>query len=309
MKIDNSADIAGLDATLLLVMEAIWSTRNVSMAARRLRRSQSTISASLSRLRDILQDQVFVWDGRQMNPTPLTEQLMPQISDLISGMRALVWRAHGGAQHGSRRFVIATSSYVTALFAPPLLARTTGEMTGVSFDFIATSVNSWSKSILPDIDLFIIPSNTARTRGLHTAHLYHDEYVCISARDNDRVADDMAPPDFLALRHVGFSATPRLTASHESSHWPASGVSPNFVMQAPEYLSLPPAVAATDVVAIVPGQLAKAAMKTYRLKATKPPVPVPDLEIVMVWKPSQNEDPVHAWLRGALVDIARDFDA
>jgi hypothetical protein len=36
---------------------------------------------------------------------------------------------------------------------------------------------------------------------------------------------------------------------------------------------------------------------------------VPDLEIVMVWKPAQHEDPVHAWLRSALMDIARGFDA
>ncbi|WP_091743238.1 LysR family transcriptional regulator [Phenylobacterium immobile] len=309
MKIDNEPDIADFDAALLLVMDAIWSARNVSLAARRLHRSQSTISASLNRLRELLKDQVFVWDGRQMNPTALTEQLMPQVSDIIASMRALIWRAHGGAEHAHRRFVIATSSYVTALFSAGLLTRVADEMPGVSLDFIATAPNSWTKSVLPDIDLFIVPTNVARTRGLHTARLYQDAYVCIGARDNAQLVADMAPDDFLGLRHVGFSSVPRLTASHEASHWHALGITPNYVMQTPEYLSLPAIVAATDTVAIVPGRLAQAAMRDFALKAVRPPVPVPDLEIVMVWKPAQNDDPVHAWLRGALVDLAMAFDA
>jgi DNA-binding transcriptional LysR family regulator len=309
MKIDNEPDIGDLDAALLLVMDAIWSSRNVSLAARRLQRSQSTISASLNRLREALKDQVFIWDGRQMNPTPLTEQLMPQVSEIISSLRTLVWRAHGGAQHAHRRLVIATSSYVTALFTAGLLNRVDDEMPGLSLDFIATGTNSWTKSNLPDIDLFIVPTNIARTRGLHTATLYQDAYVCIGAQDNDLLADGMAPEAFLALRHIGFSSTPRLTASHEASHWHALGVMPNYVMQTPEYLSLPTIVAATNAVAIVPGRLAQAAMRDYNLKVVAPPVPVPDLEIVMVWKPAQHEDPVHAWLRSALMDIARGFDA
>lgn len=309
MKIDNKADIGELDAALLLVMDAIWSSRNVSLAARRLQRSQSTISASLNRLRDILKDQVFVWDGRQMNPTPLTEQLMPQVSDIIASLRGLLWRAHGGAQHADRRFVIATSSYVITLFSPRLLMRAKDEMPGVTLDFIATNPNSWTKSQLPDIDLFIIPSNVARTRGLHTATLYADAYVCIGAADNHALTEGMDPQAFMALRHVGYSSSPRLMASHEATHWHALGIAPNYVMQTPEYLSLPSIVAATDIVAILPGRFAHLAMADYGLKSVTPPVPMPDLEIVMVWKPAQNDDPVHAWLRSALMDIARGFDA
>lgn len=65
------------DVNLLITMEAIWTTRNVSNAAKTLNLAQSTVSAALNRLRLALGDELFSWSGSEMVPTALAEQIMP----------------------------------------------------------------------------------------------------------------------------------------------------------------------------------------------------------------------------------------
>ena len=48
------------DVNLLITMEAIWTTRNVSNAAKTLNLAQSTVSAALNRLRLALDDELFI---------------------------------------------------------------------------------------------------------------------------------------------------------------------------------------------------------------------------------------------------------
>jgi DNA-binding transcriptional LysR family regulator len=308
MKIDKVLDLVDFDLNLLVVMDALWSARSVSRAARRLKRSQSTLSAALSRLREQLGDEVFVWNGHEMKPTPLAEQLMPQVGELLASARALVRQAHGGLAQVKRRLVIATSSYVTTLFGPALIARLRAEAPGLSLDFIATNPSLTNRSNLPDIDLFIVPLSAARTNGMQHQSLYSDEYVCIGHVENAALYEDMPLDDFLALPHVGFSNMPRVIASHEASFWGASGIEPDYVILSPEYLTLPRLVAQGGAVAIVPGMMARFAQQQYPLKAVKPPTPVPPIEIGMIWKPSQADDPTHRWLRETLAALGAELE-
>src|SRR5258705_9500526 len=55
----RSIDISRLDLNLLVVFDAIYREKNVSWAARTLGKSQTNVSAALSRLRNVFQDPLF----------------------------------------------------------------------------------------------------------------------------------------------------------------------------------------------------------------------------------------------------------
>jgi hypothetical protein len=59
----RSIDISRLDLNLLVVFDAIYREKNVSWAARSLGKSQTNVSAALSRLRNVFQDPLFVRNG------------------------------------------------------------------------------------------------------------------------------------------------------------------------------------------------------------------------------------------------------
>ena len=68
--------MAQLDINLYRVLEAIYSEGSLTAAAKLLHKSQPALSYSLGRLRDHLQDPLFVREGRRLQATPRTLSLI-----------------------------------------------------------------------------------------------------------------------------------------------------------------------------------------------------------------------------------------
>lgn len=82
-------DLGRLDLNLLVALEALLEERSVSRAAERLFITQSAMSKTLGRLRELFDDQLFVRRGSGMVPTPRAEQLaitLPQVLQAVQGM-------------------------------------------------------------------------------------------------------------------------------------------------------------------------------------------------------------------------------
>jgi LysR family nod box-dependent transcriptional activator len=295
------------DINLLVTLEALWSSRSVSAAAKSLNLAQSTVSAALNRLRQSLDDELFTWSGTQMVPTPLAEQLMPEVGRILEGARAVLERSLGPLVAVDRRLVIATVDYVVALLGPQLLTRAAAEAPNLSFDFVDMRPQFINKATRPDVDLFIIPAGALRVAGLDRQRLYEDTYVCIAAADNAALRKDMNGDEFLKLRHVGYSALPRTIYNHETMLWDDLNVEPAYRLTMGNYLIFPRIVANSEAVAIVPKRLAETLRGEWRIKLIEPPLPTPKIEIYSLWKPSQSADPALGWLRRVIAEITSDW--
>ena len=291
------------DINLLITMEAIWATRNVSNAARTLNLAQSTVSAALNRLRQALDDELFTWSGSEMVPTPLAEQIMPDVSHLLNGVRTVLTKSRGVVSTVERRLVIATADYVVALIGAKLLTRAAAEAPQLSFDFVEMRPQFINRATRPDIDMFILPANALRTTGMARTALYSDSYVCIGAADNAALYPGMPAYEFLALRHIGYSALPRVAFNHEMMLWDDLGKEANLRLTMGNYLIFARIVSASEVVAILPKRLATTLTGEWKLKWIEPPLPTPEIEIVAVWRPEQDKDIALGWLRDRLVEI------
>jgi LysR family transcriptional regulator, nod-box dependent transcriptional activator len=293
------------DVNLLVTIEAIWATRNVSNAARTLNLAQSTVSAALNRLRQALGDELFTWSGSEMVPTPLAEQIMPDVSQLLNGVRTVLTKSLGQVDTVERRLVIATADYVVALIGAKLLTRAAEEAPQLSFDFVEMRPQFINRSTRPDIDLFVFPANALRTTGMEQVSLYRDSYVCIGAEDNAALYADMPVDDFLGLRHIGYSALPRVAFNHEMMLWDELGKDTNLRLTMGNYLIFARIVAGSDAVAILPKRLATSLTGEWKLKWIEPPLATPEIEITAMWRPDLGKDIALAWLRDALVDITQ----
>lgn len=295
------------DINLLVTLEALWSSRSVSAAAKSLNLAQSTVSAALNRLRQSLDDELFTWSGTQMVPTPLAEQLMPEVGRILEGARAVLERSLGPLAAVERRLVIATVDYVVALLGPQLLRRAAAEAPKLSFDFIDMRPQFINKATRPDVDLFIIPAGALRVAGLDRQRLYEDSYVCIAAADNAALRKNMSGDEFLKLRQVGYSALPRTIYNHETMLWDDLNVEPTYRLTMGNYLIFPRIVANSEAVAIVPKRLAETLLGEWRIKLIEPPLPTPKIEIYSLWKPSQSADPALGWLRRVIAEVTSDW--
>jgi LysR family transcriptional regulator, nod-box dependent transcriptional activator len=297
--------LRNFDLNLLLVMEAIWATRSVSLAAKRLNLAQSTVSAALSRLRRDMNDQLFAWTGHEMIPTPLGNHLIQEVIEILDGARALLSHTRGERQEAERRVVIATADYVAAIVGAGLIMRSQRDGRNLAFDFVSIKPQAIDRNSLPDVDLFIFPLNALRVTGLRQETLWNDEYVCIAAENNSKIYEGMEPAAFLKLPHVGYSALPRVVFNHESLLWDDGAAQANYRLTMANYLVFPRIVAFSDAVAILPRRLAVVISKQLPVKCVEIPLPVPKLVLSQLWHTNRSSDPALLWLREALIDIGR----
>ena len=88
-------DFEFLGRDLLLTFEALDKARSVSGAAQLLGLSQPGGSAALARLRKALGDELFVYAGGVMQPTPAARRLAPGLRAALAQLREPLLRFAG----------------------------------------------------------------------------------------------------------------------------------------------------------------------------------------------------------------------
>src|ERR1700743_1479146 len=79
----DPVDIGSVDLNLLKAFDALYAERHVTRAGLRIGLSQSAMSGALTRLRDLLDDELFVRTPTGMQPTPRAHDLAGPVSDAL----------------------------------------------------------------------------------------------------------------------------------------------------------------------------------------------------------------------------------
>jgi hypothetical protein len=118
----HGMDIKHFDLNLLRVFDALLTEGQVTLAGKKLNRSQNTVSAALNRLRDAFEDPLFVRAGRRMEPTAKAKALSNSVQEALHQVgRALAARFDPSTAR--RDFRILGTDYVSVLLIPRLMAK------------------------------------------------------------------------------------------------------------------------------------------------------------------------------------------
>ena len=111
-----------LDLNLLRVFDAIFQTRSVTIAASNLHLTQPAVSKQLNRLREVLDDPLFVRTNDGMAPTPRAEAIAGPIRKALNEVRFIVEQQLGFDPASSERtFRIFMSDVGQMVLLPKLL--------------------------------------------------------------------------------------------------------------------------------------------------------------------------------------------
>ena len=83
----GSMNLASVDLNLLVAFEALLAERNVSRAAQRVGLAQPSMSHTLTRLRALFGDELFVRTPQEMRPTTRALELAGSIADALEQVR------------------------------------------------------------------------------------------------------------------------------------------------------------------------------------------------------------------------------
>jgi DNA-binding transcriptional LysR family regulator len=296
------SDLGRFDLNLLVVFDAVLRERSVTRAAERLCLSQPAVSHALNRLRQLLDDRLFVRGPAGMEPTPRALQLAVVLQRTLEDLRNAVQPVGFDPAASQRMFRIAVNNYAAAVVAPGLVRACRIAAPGVRLS-IRPSGSMELEGALERGELDLAVSARSLGSSRITSHtIFMDDYVALTRRDHPSVAGPLTLEAFARLPRVTVSSSGDDTSFVEKS-LATAGLRQEVVADAP-YLSLVVLLATTDMVALLARRFAEAvaakpAMMVSDLKFATPAIPC-----VISWRRHLEDDPAHIWLRRMIAEVA-----
>jgi DNA-binding transcriptional LysR family regulator len=296
-----------VDANLLLSLHALLEERNLTHAGERMTMSQPAMSGALARLRKHFDDELLVRAGRGFELSLLAEEIRPMVAEAVEAAEALLGNHREfDAETSAKRFTVSMSEYAMTVLAEPV-TRALGEQApgcSVALDTVDVRPDQFESQLMRR-DLIIGPLGfdfPGRVQPIFT-----DELVCLVARGHPLVNDGaLGLDDLQAMPH----AVAQFTAAGERRRpleveMDAKGVQDRTVLvQVTSLLTLPFAVAGTDMCAFVPSRLARRCLDVLDLQVASTPLEPVTITEAAHWHPRREKDPAVVWLRRLLYDVA-----
>lgn len=158
-------------------------------------------------------------------------------------------------------------------------------------------------ALIPDMDL---------PEWINREPLFYSPFHVIARADNPGIAglsagSQMPMDTFCDLHHVLFSPQGHLTAMGDAALGRV-GKNRRVAMTVPVFSGVCRAVSESDLIALVPSQLAAKVAKTFRLRVFLPPMEIDPALIIGIWHKRSDNAPLASWMRGQIFDLMKPLD-
>ena len=210
------------------------------------------------------------------------------------------------------QFKIAGSDFFAELLMPnlgDLLTRTAPKLRAQLVDLVPDDYLASLERY--DADLALIP-DCELPSWISREPLFRSPFVVIARGSNPGVQDledfSVIPMDrFCAMPHVLFSPEGRMAAMGDAA-LERVGRKRNVAMTVQVFSGVCRVVRGSDLIALIPAQLALEFKNSYDLRIFKAPMPMEPVQIVGVWHSRADNAPLARWMRQQISDLLRPMD-
>lgn len=296
--------LSQVDLNLFVVLEAIYREGNITRAGQQLNLTQPAISHALKRLRDLLQDPLFVRQGPHMVPTPFTRNMIDQVRQALHILEMNLSESHHFVPEYSRRsFHLSLWEYTEALILPSLLRRLTYAAPGMSITTSRVKRRDLEAELARgSVDLAIEIPMTMSDR-IRRKWLLNEPFVVMARKDHPAIKDKLDLDTYLGQRHIQVSSR-RHGPSLVDIELGRRGLRRQVFLRSQHNFAASMVVHKTDMLLTLPERQAQL-LNLGSLNQVYPfPLNEPHLEAHLYWHESVENDPANRWLRE---EIERDL--
>lgn len=299
------------DLNLLLVFEALMRERHVTRAAERLYLSQPALSHSLKRLRESLEDPLFIRTEKGMQPTPRAQALQPVVQQALALLReGLAPPALFSPANSTRRFTLATTDYFEEVMYPTFLSQLLAYAPGISFSIELITQEVLSEGLEQrQVDMVVgLDSQSVLPSGVIQTPWMNEELVCLAASHNERVGEALDIAQFACELHVELADISGLLPSNIDSCLAQHGLTRRVISKNLNYIAAARVVALTEAIMTLPRQMAERFVTMLPVRLVEPPKELPALKMTLIQHGLYANQPANAWLYGVLTEFANRFN-
>jgi DNA-binding transcriptional LysR family regulator len=311
-----TGNINTLDLNLLRVFNAVLEEGNVLRASKKLCLSQSAVSHSLSRLRGMLGDELFVRTATGMQPTARALAMAPLVRNALQSLDAAIGLPNFDPATSSKRFTIAANDFTTMVVIPHLLEILQSEAPFVdlvikpvtridlaeqidlgridaAIGTFAVVPPRFKASLLFEYDDVLITNAAQTAKDAMTIAALSERSLAVVSFGGDQ---EGAVDGFISERGLARRSEMYDQAAFERAFSTADQV-PRIAVSLPHFLALPALLDGSKLAAIVPRPLAQAFARASPIVIHELPYVTTMTEVRALWHERSEGELSQAWLR------------
>jgi DNA-binding transcriptional LysR family regulator len=299
----STSELRRLDLTLLLVFLGLLRHRKALDVAAELGLTQSAISQSLKRLRDIFGDELFLRRPHGMEPTATALALEAPVAAAVDALR--------GALGAARSFDPATATGLVrvaaldaeqAVLIPPLAARLRRLAPGLTLSVLPLGRGAAMEALAEGRADLVLGYVWDLPEAISGATLYDESFLVAGRPDALPEAPHISLDAYCAADHVLISPGGDLRGVVDDELTKMDRRR-RVVLGLPAFLPALAAVAASGALVTLPARVARTFAPGFELAIAEPPIPVRTFPVSVFWHRRNDTDPRTLWISQQLCDI------
>jgi DNA-binding transcriptional LysR family regulator len=288
--------LKNLDLNLLVVFDVVYASRNISRAAEQLGMSQPAVSNALARLRDLLDDPLFLRGRRGVEPTMKATQIAPTVREALQMINQQLAPASLDLATYRRHFRIIMPDPFEPIMMPPVLREISKHAPNVTVEVLSAFRTDFIREIrdgVIDLACHLFP---AASPDIVTETICETDLVLVARRGHPRIKGKLDLATFAKLDFIVLVPELREMLS-TAVNLSAQGVKRREVYTVNKLWAMPPMIERTDLVGIVPRWFHHEIARNFAIVAHPMPMNLPSQHCSMTWLAKNRLDPGHKWLR------------
>jgi len=288
-----------IDLNLLILFDALYRYRSVSVAATEVCLSQSAFSHGLSRLRSRLSDELFVRVNNVMEPTPLADKLAEHVTPALGQIRQGLNNSVAFDPASSElEIAFAATDYTQFSLLPKLMGRISAVAPNIKITvFPSEDKIPTEKLISGELDFVLgFGHEVEKSSTIEYQTWLEDSYCTVARKDHPQLKNGLTLDKFLSLAHVRISPWGERQGVVDQ-HLAAQGLSRQVALQLPSVLAAPYTILHSELLLTLPRVVAAHMENIIDIDLYPTPITIPDYQLNLYWHKLNASKASHRWLR------------
>jgi DNA-binding transcriptional LysR family regulator len=292
------------EISLLVIFDAIMTEGSITRAADRLELTQPAVSNALSRMRQAWNDELFIKDGRNIQPTIYAQNLWKRVRNPLMELEDAVDVEGFDPASSQRTFRIAAADAIIDTAWAPLRKIIEEQAPNINVHAVPYTISNATDLLdNAEVDL-VVGVLLDNNETICSEYLYSPCYICVMRPDHPLTQADFTLEDFANSDHLLVSLSGE-ASGYTDEVLAQHGLSRRIAMTVNHFSAVPKLISQSDLIAIVPSSTMEEAIFSGQLAVVEPPTDINSLQINNYWHRRQDTDKGLTWLRSHITRIIK----
>jgi len=292
-------NLSNVNLNLLVNLNVLLDTCNVTRAAERLNISQSAMSKCLGQLREMFDDPLLVRVGNRLEPTPRAINLKERLNLWLNEAEVLLQAGEFEPARCESTFTLAVTDYVAQFILPAALKRIYHQAPHIGIRLINWDQHSLEGLVSGRIDLGT-SSIDQPPANIYSQQIDEDTLVCVMSPLHPLTRKGLTLEGYIAFPHAVITSGGDKRRGVDKA-LASLGLSRRIGLEVPYYTSALNIVTGSQLLLTMPEHIARHTTEQLGLVQSPLPFETPTFTYSLIWHERHHQDASHRWLRRMLM--------